>query len=127
MKKKIIEENHSQVILEELKIVKNIAYIMAHTEEDADYDKFLHRIAKDSLNNAITLWKRVKNKNFTSGILDENIDKNGRKIAKQIKKHIKYYEGVLANKITKKERELYEYIIKNKKRHLAILNQVIED
>lgn len=113
-------------IIEELKIVQNIAYIMAHTEARIDYDKFLHRIAKDSLNNAITLWKTVEEKHFMSDIYDRNLDRNGKVIIQQVQKHIDYYRKQLAKKYKKGDRELYEYMIKNKERHIAILNDLIE-
>ncbi len=101
-------------IIEELKIVQKIAFIMAHTDTKVDYDKFLHRVAKDSLNNAITLWKTADDKAFMNDIYDTNLDRNGKVIVQQIQKHIGYYRDQLAKKYKKDERELYEYMIKNK-------------
>ena len=126
MKEKEVYDTE-QTLLEELHIVKNMAYIIAHTNQNEEFEAFLHRIAKDSLNNAISLWKRLENKYFTNDIYDRDIDKNARKIQTLIKKHISFYQKLFEKSITKKDRELFDYIVKNKERHMAIINRLMED
>jgi len=126
MKEKEVYETE-KTIIEELMIVKNIAYIMAHTNTNEEFDAFLHRIAKDSLNNAISLWKSLDNKKFMKDIYEEDIDKNIAIIKNLIDKHLKYYDHKLKKSISKKDRELFEYIIKNKERHLAIIDRLTEE